>query len=238
MSARIVVAGASAGLGAALTVAHRERGDRVAAVARRPDRLELLAACSGPGTVRPLVLDLSKRTAAKQLVASLSGGGRVDRFYAVAASRAPTARRLRDREAYFRLCFLSWIEIFDQLRTEGLLDEGSTFVVVSSLAAVLPFKELCEYGAAKAALEAWARAMREDFRGRMVVVRPGQFDSEFFEKRDFSIKDLPHQRAGEILRDIDRGQLEIVRGGWRDCASSRLVSLIGARRTRRVFLRN
>ena len=73
---RVVVVGASSGLGRCIAVHLGQKGDRVALLARRKDRLEAAAKEAGPGAV-PIACDVrstdSCRTAIDEVVGALGG---------------------------------------------------------------------------------------------------------------------------------------------------------------------
>lgn len=235
---RVVVVGASSGLGAALTLHHAARGDRVVAVARRRERLSELAQASPFSRIDAMEYDISRQGAGSRLGAALASSGPFARIYAVAGSRPPalpfeTPSTLSD---YFQFGFIVWVELYYELCRSGSIGPDSTFVLVSSLAAAVPFPELELYSASKAAMEAWGRAERERGKCRISVVRPGQFHSEFWGPRPFLLEALPMTRARSMVSAVDAGAEEVVLGGWRDGACSRFASLLGPRRSRRWFL--
>jgi short-subunit dehydrogenase len=240
-SRRIVVVGASSGLGAAFAVVHARRGDKVIVVARREERLaqlrrELLPALHGDNWV-PIRADLCDADDVEALADRLAAW-HLDRLYLSAGANQPVAtggvtERLRVIEPYFRLIFCAYIALTEHLIEKKALSLSSRVVAISSLAAVIPFPRLELYSAGKAALEGWCRGARDRGGPRFTVVRPGLFKSEFFRPSEtLRSGDIPLQRAERIVRLVDQGRDFVDVGGWRDVTASRLSSLLGPRARR------
>lgn len=240
---RIVVVGASSGLGAAFAVVHARRGDEVIVVARREERLaqlrrELLPALPGDSWV-PIRADLCDTGDIAALADRLCSR-HLDRLYLSAGADQPAVtggitERLRIIEAYFRLIFGTYIALTEHLIETAALSMSSRVVAVSSLAAAVPFPQLELYSAGKAALEGWCRGARDRGGPSFTVVRPGLFNSEFFRpSQTLHVSDLPLQKAERIVRLADQNRDFVDVGGWRDVTASRLSSLLGPR-VRRVL---
>jgi short-subunit dehydrogenase len=238
---RVVVLGASSGLGAALALLHARRGDWVTAAARREHRLIQLqqAAAGGSGRWTSTGADLSSPRSV-QALASLLAGHRVDRLYLNAAAIPPrpagsVTDRIAAAEDYHRLLVVSYVALTEFLIDAAALTPQSTVVAVSSLAAAVPFPRMELYCAGKSALEGWCKARRDPNAPRFAIVRPGVFGSEFFTPSAELIPgSLPLARAARILAGLDKGREFIDTGGWRDILASRLSSLAGPR-SRRVI---
>jgi short-subunit dehydrogenase len=233
---RIVVLGASSGLGAAFAVVHARRGDEVIVVARREERLaqlrrELLPTLPDDSWV-PIRADLSNAGDIEALADRLSAW-HLDRLYLSAGANQPVVtggvtERLRIIEPYFRLIFYAYIVLTEHLIENEALGLSSRVVAISSLAAVIPFPKLELYSTGKAALEGWCRGARDRSGPRFTVVRPGLFKSEFFRPSEtLRSGDLPLQRAARIVRLVDQDRDFIDVGGWRDVTANRLSSLLG-----------
>jgi short-subunit dehydrogenase len=101
-----------------------------------------------------------------------------------------------------------------------LLRKPGSIVNVASLAGMVPMRFQVTYGASKAGLRAFSRALRDELAGSGVtvsVVSPGPVDSGFFGEELERVADVvfsqpmstTEQVAGAILRCIDEGTHEI-----------------------------
>lgn len=169
---KVVVTGATGGIGRALVERLRERGAEVIAVSRSAQRLEQLA--SELGGVRTLAVDFDdpRRAgeAGRELARScapiwglVNNAGLYDRNLLEELD-------LERLERVLRVNFLSTVaftrEIFREMSRRG---EGR-IVNVSSVAARRPFAGGIAYGASKAALEAFTRCLALEAIERGVVV--------------------------------------------------------------------
>ena len=133
---------------------------------------------------------------------------------------------------------MMWVnfEAFVQL-VEEMDRVGRKIVAISSLAAVVPFDHLPRYCATKAALESWVVARRRKCASTIIIVRPGPFESELFQKSDtLERKRLPVYLAERIVRAVAQGHSDVFLGGWRDRLAAHLTPILGGVRTRRLIL--
>ena len=183
---RVVVTGASSGLGAHVVRQLAGLGAHVAAVARRRDRLEALVSelADAPGRVVPLVADVTADAEVRAMVAAaVDALGGIDVLVNNAGSEVQGAiDRLSeaDLEGMWRANVLS---VF--LCTRAALDElrRSRGVVVNlgSTVVARPPRGRFGYVASKGAVEAMTRALAVDLGRdgiRVNVIRPGIIPSE------------------------------------------------------------
>ena len=224
-----VVVGASAGLGAALALELATRGRRVIAVARRPARLaDLVQIHRG---IEPIVGDICRPIELTQRIVEHHIMPQA-RWWLCAGWRPleTTAHEHLHNHAG------GWIALLEQLLIARLLLESTRVVYISSAAAWAPFDGLEAYCASKAAVEAWIRACRHSGRFAGRIVRPGQFDSEFYEQLpNLRNSKIPMTLAQTVIRRIDSGSGDITLGGWRDIIGFKLSSLIGHERARLIL---
>ncbi len=179
-----LVTGASRGIGYAVARALAQRGTRVAMVARTRATLAQAAASIG-GSAAPFALDLTDLGALAALPRAV-----VDRFggldilvnNAGVHHRGPVWSQSPERLAEMIAVdltapiFLTRVAL-DQLRPGGVI------VNIASLAGIVPTAGQATYGAAKAGLRAFSRALAGELEGRdlrCAVVSPGPVDTASF----------------------------------------------------------
>lgn len=186
---RVLVTGASSGIGAALAERLTHEGATVGICARREDRLrEVLDRCRArsPGS-RMWVCDLSDLPAVDGLArAAIDELGGVDILVnnaGIPKRRHVTALDHATVEDVMRINYLSPVRLTLDLLPH-MLERGSGLVVnVSSVAATLSSPGEAAYDASKAALAVFSEAMAIDLWEtgvRVLVAYPGVVDTELF----------------------------------------------------------
>ncbi|WP_235828586.1 SDR family NAD(P)-dependent oxidoreductase [Actinomadura rubteroloni] len=192
---RVVVTGASSGIGRALAIGLARRGARLAVTARREELLrELAAEITGAGGPAPEVLtaDLSHPGVAADLAArcvAALGGVDVLINNAGVGSVGGLAVHADDAEAraWLETNFWSPLALTSAL-LPGMLDAGrGTIVNVTSTVQAVPLPLLGYYGATKAALAQATRSLRHELRHTpitVIEVVPGSTDT--------ALRDIDH----------------------------------------------
>lgn len=211
--ARVLVTGASSGIGAALAPLLASRGATVGIAARRGDRLaEVAARCAAHGAeARHWVADLGDLDRAEAVAREASDAfGGIDVLVNNAAipRRVPVGRLTSPEvEETLRVDFLSPVRMTLALLPE-MLARGSGLVVnVSSMGGRLGIAGEAAYCAAKFALCGWSEAMRIDLEGSGVDVKlvlPGPVDTEIWDLpgNDPAVYDGPLVAAEEAAAGI------------------------------------
>ncbi len=183
---RIVVSGASSGLGAHTVRRLAAEGASVVAAARRLDRLQQLSAelADAPGLVVPVRADVTSAQGCEDLVsAALDTFGGIDVLVNNAGGETQGAIEqlaLEDLEAMFRTNVTS---IFLCLRAAlpALRASRGAVVNIGSTVVARPPRDRFGYVASKGAVEAMTRALAVDLGRdgiRVNVIRPGIIPSE------------------------------------------------------------
>jgi len=187
-SRRVVVTGASSGIGAATVRRFREHGWDVVGVARRADRLEALAA----------------ETGADVFVADLTVQAEVDALRDFVAGLGPVHALVNNAGGALGLAYVEdsdpedWVRMFDVnvvavkrvtsallplLRLAAADGDGADIVTVTSIAGHVAYEGGGGYNASKFAARALVGVLRLELAGepiRVIEVAPGMVKTEEF----------------------------------------------------------
>ncbi len=219
----VLVTGASSGIGAALARALAYRGDTVALVARRAERLdEVLADCRAhaPDSAR-WATDLSDPADAASLALRIwdhfEGLDVVVNNAAVPMRRSVTRLTMAEVERTMRINYFSPVAIALAVLPRMLERSRGTIVNVSSLGGRLGISTEAAYSGSKFALAGWSEAAAIDLDGTGVAVKlilPGAIDTEIWDQPDNDPplydgpKEPPETIADGIVEAIDSEQFE------------------------------
>jgi short-subunit dehydrogenase len=184
---RVVVAGASSGIGRELTLALAKAGAETIAVARRAERLNELAATS-PDLIHPLAGDLTdpalrariveevdRRWGALDCLVNCAGIGAVERFD---QSSEGVLRALME------INFFAPVELTRALLPALRRGSDSAIVNVSSVLGHRAVPGKSEYCATKFAMHGWSDALRAELAEEKIdvlLVCPSTTSSEFWD---------------------------------------------------------
>jgi short-subunit dehydrogenase len=240
-----LITGASAGLGAEFARACAARGEALALVARRRDRLEALKAELG-GDVHIFVADLSPPGAAQGLIAELeaeglsvgtlinnAGFGLAGKFAALPLGRQSEMIDLNCR-ALVELCHL----VLPAMRERG----KGAILNVASTAAFQAGPNMAVYYATKAFVLSFTEALHHELKGSGIKVSalcPGPTVSEFGEVAGSKSPALERikgpadavVRAG--LKGLDRNKA-IVIPGWPNKVTAQVNRILTRAAMRRI----
>jgi NADP-dependent 3-hydroxy acid dehydrogenase YdfG len=222
---RVVVTGASSGIGAATVRLFRDRGWDVVGVARRADRLETLAAETGAET---FVADLTKQDDVDRLAAHLEATGPIHAL----VNNAGGAHGL-DSVEKSEIDDWVWMYEINVIATKrvitallpllrgGAADDGHADILnVTSIAGHTAYVGGGGYNAAKFAEHALTEVLRLELNGepiRVVEVAPGMVATEEFSlvrfggdkaKRDAVYDEVPEPLTAEDVAETIVGALQ------------------------------
>jgi short-subunit dehydrogenase len=231
---RVIVTGASSGIGRALVLELIRNGAKVIAFARRAERLqELHAAVSDPANLRCLAGDVTRRddrAAALDLAQREFGGldALVNNAGIGASGRFDQADEARLRQVFEVNLFAPAEFIREALPA---LRSGSTPIIVniSSVLGHRAVPEKSEYCASKFALHGLSDALRSEFAKAgidVLIVSPSTTQSEFFERASGG-KERAESPFGVMSAEaVARKTLAAMRRGRREIILSASGSLL------------
>ncbi len=240
---RVLVTGASSGIGAGLAEEFARRGAVVGICARRRDRLdEVLSRCRrhSPDS-RSWVTDLSDPAAVDALaVSALDGLGGVDVL--VNNAGIPKRRHVSRLdpttvESVMNINFFSPVRLTLALLPHMLERDSGRIINISSVAATLSSPGESAYDASKAALTAFSESMAVDLWQtgiKVLVVYPGLVDTELFSLPDndpviTAVEAVPVSELVDGVFDaLDGGAVQVyVPGYFADLASGKAGDVQG-----------
>jgi short-subunit dehydrogenase len=213
---RVLVTGASSGIGAATARAMAEAGAHLVLAGRDRRRLGEVAARTGG---RTLVADLA--TGAAEL-ATMAGPIDVLVCNAGVGWAGPVARMPLETIGRLIAVNLAAPITLTRLLLPGMIERGRGHVVlVASIAGAVGVREEAVYSASKAGLIAFADGLRPELRGIGVsVMLPGVVDTSFFERRGSPYARRrpapvsPGRVAKAIVSAVERDRAESYVPGW------------------------
>lgn len=215
---RVVLLGATRGMGRALARRMASRGDQLFLLGRDGDELarsarDLEMRSSVPRAVGHAICDLERPgTFASALDAATSSLGAIDAVVVTAGLFATQQALEDDAELTARLLtvnFTNTVRFCEQARSRLLGAGGGTLCVFSSVAGDRGRKPVVLYGAAKAGLTRYLEALDARFHARglrVVCVKPGFVRTSMtsgLPEPPFAAD--PDDVAAHVLRAIDRG---------------------------------
>ena len=228
---RVAITGGTSGLGLALAEAFAARGDRVAFVARRADRVASTAGALGGS--HGIVGDVAKKGEVHAIATQIGGAlGGLDVLVNNASSLGPLPLALlADTECEgfesaletnllgpFRLTKALLGLLALSARESSMTGSRSLVVNITSDAAVTPYAGWGAYGASKAGLLQLSRIWNEELRAHrvgVIAVDPGDMDTPLhaaaLPDADPASLKQPRDAAREILALIERERIAATR---------------------------
>lgn len=236
----VVVSGASSGIGRAAAIAFARAGARIALIARRADRLQIVAdeirAAGASAGVYPV--DLSDACAVDRAADAILSEMSVPD---VIVNCAGSGRFLYVDETIpdeaAGMMAVPYLAAFHLTRSflPAMLKRGAGRIVnVTSPASRIPWPGATAYCAARWALHGFTSALREDLRGtplRATLVTLGKTNTEYFQHNPGSEERIP--RITKLLPTLTPGQaasaiLTAARCGGKEVVRPRLLRILFA----------
>lgn len=214
-ASRVVITGASSGIGEAMVLEYVRRGARVLAIARRAERLEGLAAkaAAGPGEVVVAVCDVLQSERLREVVAAaIEKWGGIDVAIANAGISSVSGGSSMDFEEARRISEVNYhgmLNLFGAVFPSMSAAGSGHLVGIASLAGLRGMPTAPAYSASKAAMQAFLDGLRVRVRRtgiRVTTVNPGFIRSEMTAKHRFKMPFLMETEAAArlIVRRLER----------------------------------
>lgn len=183
---RIIITGASSGIGRACAVLASQLGASCVLVARSEEKLRETLGCLAPGDHDVISCDLSRLEAVAPLFDQIGRKGKVSGLVHSAGVRsaAPIAyQSIEDMQTAMTVNYFSFLELMKFLSKKRYC-EGGSVVAVSSVAAAAGWRGVSLYSGTKGALSASVRALAMELvsKGiRVNAVQPGSIKTPLFD---------------------------------------------------------
>lgn len=210
-----IVTGASSGMGLVFARELARRGKNVLAVARRRDRLEMLArnAPARGGRIDTLAADLGTPEGLASLVARVNELDTIDLVVnnAGIATSGDFSRAVLEREqAEIRLNVNAVVTLTHAALARMLPRRSGAIINVASVVAFQPFPRFAVYAASKAFVLSLTEALAEEVKGsgvRIMALCPGAAKTEMdvFSKNEGLLGKLPSLSPEQIVKAALRG---------------------------------
>lgn len=213
---RIVITGASSGLGEALALHYATKDNKLVLIARREDRLSDVAQrCRDKGAeVETIIADVNDFERMKEIGARLSVQS-IDRIIlnaGVSVGHSGGVTPFADFERLFKTNFLSVHALLEPIIPKLIEQTSGEVVFISSLASLFTMPTSIAYSSSKRALNAYADGLHYQLRPygiTVMTIMPGFIDSEMTQKNRFKMPFLMSTEEGiaRITHAIERKKI-------------------------------
>src|SRR3954453_1493744 len=217
---RVLVTGASRGLGRSIAEAFAYRGAVMGLVARSEDELRSLVDELPAADHKILIADASDR---RQMTSAVEAFGDID----VGGANAGVARYLSFADLPLdeaeRMTNVNWLGTVYTVQPalKGMIERGKgSVVIVSSGAGLGAFPQASVYGGTKAAQLVWARALRHELDGTGVdvtIVMSGELETHLHDHQRAPLPEWRQEKyamparplAERVVKAVEKGDPEV-----------------------------
>jgi NAD(P)-dependent dehydrogenase (short-subunit alcohol dehydrogenase family) len=204
----VVVTGAGTGIGRAVTLRLAREGARLTVLARRPDRLEAIAAEAGGAHVE--TCDIRDRSAVDRAVdVAAAAHGRVFALVACSGIGGPNAPGAGDR--FDDLVATNLTGTYNCVRAvERHFVDGGRLVLLSSILARIAVPGYTGYSASKAGVLGLVRSLAAELAPRDVHVNaicPGWVDTDMAWQGFAAMPGTPEEAHAEAMKAVPLGRM-------------------------------
>jgi short-subunit dehydrogenase len=213
---RVLITGASRGLGRSLAEAFAWRGATLGLVARSEDELRALADELPGDDHKILIADVGEQS---QIAAAIEAFGDIDVLVAnagIARYRDLVDLEMQDAERMTRVNWLGTLYTLKPALRPMIARGSGRIVVVSSAAGIRAFPQASVYGATKAAQRALADALRHELAGTGVgvtLVLPGELETHLHDHQRDSLPAWRQDKYAMPARPLAEKVVDAVQKG-------------------------
>ena len=217
---RVIITGASAGIGRALAIEYARRRTRLILVARRADLLREVAneARSHGADARAVAVDVTAPGASATIVSEASAAfDGVDTVILNAGVGGPMfadAFNAEEAERVMLVNYSSAVRLIEAVLPSMIASNSGQIVAITSLASFRGMPGSAPYNASKAALSILMESLRTELRSSGVVITtvyPGFVRTAMTDQNEFHMPFLleSDDAARRIARGIERGRVDV-----------------------------
>lgn len=213
---RILITGASSGLGEALALHYATQENTLVLIARREERMEEVAArCRAKGAdVETIVADVANFERMGE-IGTAHCKKPIDRIIlnaGVSVGHSGGVTPFEDFEQLFKTNFLSVHALLEPIIPKLIEQKSGEIVFISSLASMLTMPTSIAYSSSKRALNAYAEGLHcqlKPYGISVMTIMPGFIDSEMTRKNRFKMPFLLKTNEGvsRIVHAIERKKI-------------------------------
>lgn len=213
---RIIITGASSGLGEALALHYATKENQLVLIARREDRLEAVAQrCRDKGAeVETIVADVNDFSRMKEIGICLCEKP-IDRIIfnaGVSVGHSGGITLFEDFERLFKTNFLSIHALLEPIIPRLIEQKSGEIICISSLASLFTMPTSIAYSSSKRAVNAYAEGLHYQLKPygiHVMTILPGFIDSEMTQKNRFKMPFFMSTEQGikRITHAIERKKI-------------------------------
>ncbi len=200
---RIIITGASSGLGEALALHYANEKHHLTLIARREERLNNVAKrCRGKGAeVETIIADVNDFERMREIGICLCEKP-IDRIIlnaGISVGHSGGVTPFEDFEKVFKTNFLSIHALLEPMIPKLMEQKNGEIVFISSLASLFTMPTSIAYSSSKRALNAYAEGLHYQLKPHgisVMTIMPGFIDSEMTQKNRFKMPFLMSTEEG------------------------------------------
>ena len=211
---KILITGASSGLGEELARRYAKENNELVLLARREDKLQKLQNELKPfaKSIELVVVDVSEFETLQEKIKNISDVDMVILNAGMSIGHSLEITPFSDFKKLYDVNLLSNHAILEVLLPQFKAKKSGKIVFISSLASLITMPTSVAYSSSKRALNAYAEGIRYKYKNhgiKVITIRPGFIQSEMTDKNSFKMPFLLSNKDGvnRIYKAIEKEKL-------------------------------